>query len=442
MEKMRNQYEVKSTERIQQKQGIIVEADTLTANGKKVPISCKMNLVDSKANLSVKKLYAYLEAVSKTDCVLYGHQNDTWYKVGPTYLSNSDTKDVTGSIAAVVGIDALALMGNEYPANQSGEKIADNEERIKACAHLTRQAIDEGAVITLSAHMPNYRIMALRSENQKNSEGYLDWKSANFLSEGNEIDGSWVTEKGLVTKVMPKGELNYIFTAYLDMIAAYVGEVGEDVPILFRPLHENTGSWFWWGKTFCSEEEYKQLYQYIVQYLRDEKGLHNLLYVYSPGSENQTVSEFEERYPGDAYVDMVGFDMYHPMPKVGDHFIEDFTKQLDIVGSFAKTHHKLFAVTETGIANGDEVLLEKGNERKDWYNEILEAVSQTNASYFLLWANFRKRQHYTPYVTEKKDDTLIGHEMLDGFIKFYNNPKSIFAKQQGDFSKLEIKDAN
>lgn len=318
MDKMSHQYEVKSTERIKKKQGIIVDENSLTANGKKVPMSCKVNLVDAKANLSVKKLYAYLKAVSQTDCVLYGHQNDTWYKVGNTQLSNSDTKDVTGSIAAVVGIDALALMGNEYPGNQGGEKITDNKERIKACAKLTKQTIKEGAIITLSAHMPNYRIMALRSE-------------------------------------------------------------------------------------------------------------------------NQSISEFEERYPGDAYVDMVGFDMYHPMPKIGDHFIEEFTKELDIVGSFAKAHHKLFAVTETGVANGEVVLFETGNERKDWYNEILEAVSKTNASYFLLWANFGKEHHYTPYVTEENNGVLIGHEMLDGFIKFYNNPKSIFAKEQGDFSKLEIK---
>ena len=439
MEKMSHQYEVKSTERIRKKQGIIVEANSLTAHGKKVSMSCKMNLVDQKANDSVKKLYAYLEAVGQTECVLYGHQNDTWNKAGNQKLSNSDTKDVTGSIAAVIGMDALALVGNECPGNQGKKKIASNQERIKACAKHTKEVMKEGAIITLSAHMPNYRVMAQRSENQKNSEGFLDWKTANFFSKGNEIDGSWTTEKGMVTKVMPDGELNYIFTAYLDMIAAYLTEVGEEVPVLFRPLHENTGSWFWWGAEFCTEEEYKKLYQYIVKYLRDEKNLHNVLYVYSPGSENQTVSEFEERYPGDVYVDMVGFDMYHSMPKVGDHFIEDFTKQLDIVGSFANAHHKLFAVTETGVGNGDVVLLQSGNERKDWYNEILEVVSQTKASYFLLWANFGEKHYYTPYVAENNNGELIGHEMLDGFIKFYNNPKSIFAKEQGDFSKLEIK---
>ena len=438
MEKISGMYEVKATECIKEKSTILVDQNSLTANGKRFPISCKHKLVDDSATLSTRKLYTYLDTLGKTECVLFGHQNDTWYKAGNKKLSNSDTKDITGSIAAVVGIDALAIMGNEAPLNEKGEKIKDNEELVKACAKLTKEAIKEGAIITLSAHMPNYRIMAHRKENHKNNEGFLDWKVANFLSEGNEKDGSWAREAGIVTKIMPDGELNYIFTAYLDMLAAYIKEVGEDEPILFRPLHENTGSWFWWGEAFCSEEEFKALYQYIVKYLRDEKNLHNLLYVYSPGSENQSVSEFEKRYPGDDYVDMVGFDMYHPNPKEGDDFIEAFKHQLDTVGAVAKLHNKLFAVTETGVANGDEVLLQTGNERLDWYNEILEAVSESRASYFLLWANFHDRQHYVPYVTEKQGDKLIGHEMLDGFIRFYNNPKSIFANGQGDYKQLEI----
>ncbi|MBD5497234.1 MAG: hypothetical protein HDR11_05635, partial [Lachnospiraceae bacterium] len=29
------------------------------------------------------------------------------------------------------------------------------------------------------------------------------------------------------------------------------------IPVLFRPLHENNGSWFWWGAAFCDEEGYK-----------------------------------------------------------------------------------------------------------------------------------------------------------------------------------------
>lgn len=432
---------VQSTLKVAKQDQIKVDKNSITTNGKKVHTSTEVKLVDDQAATSVAQLYAYLEAVGKSDSVLYGHQNDTFHKGGNKSLTNSDTKDVTGSIAAVLGIDTLSLTGNEFPGNVGAQvsKELTQAERITACAKMTKEAAQEGAIITLSAHIPNFTLIADRSENQKGTDGTLDWKKANFYSLGNNKDGSWVTEGDVVSKIMPGGELNYMFNAYLDMIAAYAKEVGNDVPIMFRPFHENTGSWFWWGAAFCDAEEYKNLYRYTVEYLRDYKGVHNLLYVYGPGTESESIAEYGVRYPGDAYVDMVGFDMYHSNPKEGDSFISHFKEQLKIVGDFAKAHNKLFAVTETGISNGSEVLLKAGNERKDWYNEIIEAIAPTEASYFLLWANFSETSHYTPYVLSQDGDTLTGHEMLDNFISFYNNKQSVFAKEQGDFTQLEVK---
>ena len=431
---------VDSTLKIANQTAISVTKNTIKANGKTIPIANTVKLVDDRAVPSVAKLYAYLEAVGKSDSVLYGHQNDTYHKAGSKDLTTSDTEDVTGSIAAVMGVDTLSLVGNEFPGgleDQYSGKLT-NAQLVTECAKVTKKAAEEGAIITLSAHMPNFAHMAARAENKKGAKGTLDWKTANFKSEGNNTDGSWVTGGDIVTKIMPGGELNYMFNAYLDMVAQYAKEVGDETPIMFRPFHENTGSWFWWGAAFCDEEEYKNLYKYTVEYLRDTKDIHNILYVYGPGAEAENTNEYAVRYPGDEYVDMVGFDMYHQNPAVGDTFINNFKAQLKVVEEFATAHNKLMAVTETGISNGNEVLLKADNARKDWYNEIIEAMSSSNASYFLLWANFSTNQHYTPYVVSKNGEVLRGHEMLDNFISFYNNNNSIFAKEQGDFSKLEV----
>ncbi len=431
---------VDSTLKITNQTPITVTKNSINANGKSITTSNKVKLVDDKASPSVAKLYAYLEAVGKSDSVLYGHQNDTYHKAGNKELTTSDTKDVTGSIAAVMGVDTLSLVGNEFPGGlaEAYSESLTNTQLVTECAKVTKKAAKEGAIITLSAHMPNFVNMAARAENKKNAKGSLDWKTANFKSEGNNTDGSWVTGGDVVTKIMPGGELNYMFNAYLDMIAQYAKEVGNDTPIMFRPFHENTGSWFWWGAAFCDEEEYKNLYKYTVEYLRDKKDVHNILYVYGPGSEAENITEYGVRYPGDAYVDMIGFDIYHQYPAVGDSFIENLKKQLKVVEDFAAAHNKLMAVTETGISNGNEVLLKADNARKDWYNEVLEAVAPSKASFFLLWANFSTNQHYTPYVVSKKGEVLSGHEMLDNFISFYNDNKSVFAKEQGDFSKLQV----
>ena len=76
---------------------------------------------------------------------------------------------------------------------------------------------------------------------------------------------------------MPGGDLNEIFLGYLDLIADYGKQLEEEgVPVLFRPFHENNGSWFWWGKAFCDEQTYKNLYAYTVEYLRDVKGVQDV----------------------------------------------------------------------------------------------------------------------------------------------------------------------
>ena len=102
-------------------------------------------------------------------------------------------------------------------------------------------------------------------------------------------------------------------------------------------------------------------------------------------------------------------------------------KQLEIVQNFADEHGKLMAVTETGLAcssadpgHNQTVLHETGNKNLNWYNMVLDVVSESNASYFLLWANFGKKDgYYTPYVDSVNNDgTLHGHETLDGFISF------------------------
>ncbi len=90
----------------------------------------------------------------------------------------------------------------------------------------------------------------------------------------------------------------------------------------------------------------------------------------------------------------------------------------------------MYAVTETGVADGDVALKRTGNEVMDWYMQLLDQISKDGGiSYFLVWANFSENgSFYLPYVIEKKENgVLYGHEMLDEFIKFYNDERSVFA---------------
>ncbi len=405
-------------------------------------LSTNITMVDKDADSATKQIYSYLESIGKSSSAIMGQQNNTHHKAGSADLSNSDTYDVTGSYAGIIGIDTLSLTGNEYSAtrynNELGkvsgaslglvtapETAAGN---VQAAAALTNYNIKQGAIITLSAHMPNFSIVKT-SDKYDNIHSYSAYDFAGYSP--NTLTGD------VMNQILPGGQYNQIYNAYLDMIADYAEQVNG--AILFRPFHENTGSWFWWGAAFCDAATYKNVYKYTVEYLRDTKSIHNLIYVYGPGSEAANITEYGERYPGDDYVDMVGFDMYHSDPSVDDSWFSSFMNELNVVQTFATEHHKLLAVTETGVASstpdqGDSqtALHKRGNKQLEWYQKVHTAVAASNASYFLVWANFGETSgFYTPYVKSvNPDGSLFGHEMLDKFIEFYNDPSTIFAIDQ------------
>ena len=421
-----------------------------TASGETVAIAEEVAMVDANATPATKNLYAYLKAVGESDSVIFGHQNDTHHKAGSKgdEFTNSDTKDLTGSIAGVVGIDTLSLTGMEC-----SEWDTPEEERIANVAAITREAAAEGAIITLSAHMPNFELIDQRVKKYEESGGNTS-----------ETLGYWIADDGskqynfsgytpnklienVVPRIMPGQDLNYLYTDYLDLIADYAKAVeGDGITILFRPLHENTGSWFWWGAAFCDEQAYINLYRYTVDYLKETKNVHNIIYVYGPGSEAANVSEYSARYPGDAYVDMIGYDLYHQNPSQENEagYLQSIKKQNTILRDFATAHNKLYAITETGVADqdaaGEDIALQRtGNKVMDWYMQLLDEISDDGVSYFLVWANFSENgSFYLPYAVEKKEDGYLhGHEMMDEFIKFYNDERSVFATDMNsEFKKV------
>lgn len=403
--------------------------EALTVNGETCRYSDSVQLVDPEADPSVKALYQYLKAVGESDSTLFGHMEDTVLKAGAAPTSDSDTEDVTGSLSAINGLDCGGLFGgfaSKYNERHEGAYLpGDNAGNIQAAALFSNEAMEKGAIITLSSHMPNFSGSRVKKGEFEHTYDGFDYTPADSY----DLTGDCMNQ------ILPGGQYHEAFRAYLDFIADYAGQVNG--PILFRPFHENTGSWFWWGKAFCDAETYKSVYKYTVEYLRDEKDIHNLLYLYGPGAEASTLEEYEERYPGDEYVDLVGFDTYDNDPvtdEEGYTFQDTFEELVRLTDEFAKKHGKLFAVTETGVASSGAALKETGNKRPKWYTEMLDIMTRPeyDCCYFMLWSNYsRTGSYYTPFVEEvNEDSTLFGHELLDPFIEFYNNEKSIFALDQ------------
>jgi mannan endo-1,4-beta-mannosidase len=115
-----------------------------------------------------------------------------------------------------------------------------------------------------------------------------------------------------IRRAVTEGTPEYAATERdLDVIAAQL-EVLRDahIPVLWRPLHEANGRWFWWG--MGGPEPFKQLWHMMFENFTIKHHLNNLIWVFSPGAE----TDLAAWYPGDAYVDIVGQDHY---PLDGNH---------------------------------------------------------------------------------------------------------------------------
>jgi mannan endo-1,4-beta-mannosidase len=86
----------------------------------------------------------------------------------------------------------------------------------------------------------------------------------------------------------------------IDAIAVELKRLQEaGVPILWRPLHEASGGWFWWG---TDRESYLELYKLLYDRLTNHHKINNLIWVWN--------GQHADWYPGDEYVDIIGEDVY------------------------------------------------------------------------------------------------------------------------------------
>ena len=375
-----------------------------------------VQLTDPLATKSAKALYAYLYNLDEQNQVLFGHQNDVSRSVSGGELG--DVYDVTGSVSGMFGIDTLSLFGTEAGGTDAADALQ------KSIAY-SRQAAEHGAIITLSAHMPNFTSDKIK----KKGNGTYDFHDCDF-------DESKDTTNGVLKQILPGGDKNEVFCGYLDTIVDYATALdAEKIPIIFRPYHENTGSWFWWG-SMNDAESYKSLYRYTRDYL-ESKGVHNMLYVYSPNGPVASAEEYLEYYPGDAYVDILAFDYYDDYstyPAEPDvSFFDELDASCAIVSTLAKEHGKIAAIAETGVRvqkeKGDsEGLLVQGNPigsqkaGKNWYQEVSNVAKKNDMPYFLVWANFSEQNFYVPYRCSDE----LGQELVNDFIDYYNSEDSVF----------------
>ena len=95
-----------------------------------------------------------------------------------------------------------------------------------------------------------------------------------------------------------------------DIINELVDDNGCPIPFIFRLWHEWEDSWMWWGAKYSSAEDYKRFFILTEQTIMKYAPQAQILWAYCSDRFVNNEKEYMERYPGDNYVDVIGFDDY------------------------------------------------------------------------------------------------------------------------------------
>lgn len=356
-------------------------------------------LADSGRTQRTESLLQNLKALGDSAVYMFGHHDDTMYGIGwqnndagdSAVHQRSDVESVCGDFPALLSFDLGHL---ELGHDKNLDGVPFDRMRKEIVAH------DEcGGMTTLSWHLDNPL------------SGGSSWV-ADSLKE---------VESGTVAAILEGGVKHERFLSWLDRVADVLNSLvtpeGVRIPVIFRPWHEHTGSWFWWGQAHCTAEQYKALWQMTVSRLK-EKGVVNALYAYSPGSEpDGNPEKYLERYPGDDVIDLMGLDCYCFAPDADTMRVAAYAAQLDknlgMACRIAREHGKAVALTETGY---------EGIKTTDWWTHTLAPVlARHPISYVLVWRNAHDKpgHFFAPYP---------GHPSAADFVQFYNDSKTLFLR--------------
>ena len=313
----------------------------------------RLRMVDRHATPETRALYRNLWKLQQ-EAVMFGHHDFPSYGIGWRGDSDrSDVKDITGDHPAVYSLDMHRI----------------NDRKIE----FIKQVYQNGGL------------------------SILVWHQDNPLTEGPGKpypQGTAWDNTPCVSQILQEGsDLNIKYRKRLDQVAEalhkMVDDEGRPIPVIFRPFHEHTQSWNWWGSKAATDAEFKLLWQFVVKYLRDEKDCHNVIYAISPQMDEvyaDARSRLLYRWPGDKWVDFIGIDCYH------GRNTKAFVANVKALSALSKEKGKPVGVTETGLENNHTV--------DYWTKDVLPAIKGQWCSMVVAWRNEKPSHAFGPYPSD------------------------------------------
>jgi mannan endo-1,4-beta-mannosidase len=339
--------------------------------------------IDIDVTNATAALYQNLKEIQNSNQFLFGQEffNSFRYSSGSAHgeMEYSDCKAVTGSHPAVLGSDF------HYYLEKDPTERSYHSEAVK-------WAFKQGYVITFDWHLSGRGTTTY--EFKPESQDLIN----NIINDVNG-DRNWFF--GEVDKV-------------IDIINKDLLVDDEKIPIVFRPLHEMNGGWFWWGSQATTPTNYVLLYRMLVNYVKERTN--TVLFCWSP---NAPVNF--DYYPGDEYVDVLGVDAYEVNATT-------VRSNLSMIIDHAQNHDKVAVFSETGYRDNKGTTLGDNARSTYWKNIVLPAIVDDPAqnahkiAWVLTWINASWSVPYVPHQSSSP-------EARQSFMDFKNSPFVIFGDE-------------
>lgn len=349
----------------------------------------KQTVTESGPRTPAQEMLARLQTLQDKGLTAFGHHDDTAYGRYWEYMpDSSDVKTVCGDYPAVMNWDLGWI-----------ETGSDKQLDGVPFEFIKKEIVKQDA---------------------RGGMNSLSWHLRNPLTGGDSWDNA---NDSTLAVVMRDKALTDTLRKWVGMTADFIGSLrdkdGKRIPVMWRPWHEHTGEWFWWGINRGSADDFKNLWR-LTHDVFDEKGIDNVVWVYSPDKSNVNgLDDYMSRYPGDEYVDVMGADIYYfDEPDTDRIFTERVEKTLGSAVRAAKERGKIAALSETGF---------EGLPSTDWYmTRLMPVIEKYPVAFVTLWRNSNNKPNhwYTPYP---------GHPGVEDFKAFHKNPRTVFCKEMKNF---------
>lgn len=237
-------------------------------------------ITNPNATAATKNLYAFLgdHYGKRIISGQYGDEDIQW------------VKELTGKTPAIHGFDFMDYMPLR---REKGANPQDTESAID-------WVINKHGVVEFSWHWDapaDIYDEAYREDCKNVTGGDARWYKA-FYSCASHFDLTAALDN-------PESDNYKAIVRDIDLIAVELKKLQDaGAPVLFRPLHEAAGEWFWWGKQ--GPEACKRLWKLLHDRLVQLHGINNLIWIWNDyGSEHGNAMDW---YPGDAWVDIIAYD--------------------------------------------------------------------------------------------------------------------------------------